>query len=190
MLGLKFDFPLWEKVMRFSGSALLLSVALVCLSSSSAIGQKPDDQVDARSMALLAQGQAAYRAGNLAGADDLIETALAVDPRNRAAYVALGAVANAQHLPGKAVRFYREALQLEPNDVAALSGEGIALVQKGAVEPAKTSLQRIRTLCRSECPAASTLAAAIAKGPPVAVAAAQAPSKVPPKGQEAATSKP
>ena len=175
--------------MRLLPAACALSLVLVSLSSS-AIGQKPDDQIDARSLALLTQGQAAYRAGNLAEAEDLIETSLAVDPRNRGAYVALGAVAAAQHLPGKAVRFYREALQLEPNDLAALSGEGIAMVQKGAIEPARTSLQRIRALCHGDCPAASALAAAIAKGPPVAVAAAQAPSKVPPKGQEAAMSKP
>jgi len=175
--------------MRFSPAALALSVVLFAVSSS-VEGQRPDDQIDARSLALLAQGQAAYRAGNLSGAEDLIETALAVDPRNRGAYVALGAVATAQKLPGKAVRFYREALSVEPNDVGALSGEGIALVQKGAVEPARANLQRIRTLCKAECPAAVTLAAAIAKGPPVAVVTAQNAAKVPPKGQEAATEKP
>lgn len=175
--------------MRFSPAALALSLVLVSLSAS-VEGQRPDDQIDARSVALLAQGQAAYRSGDLGGAEDLIETALAVDPRNRAAYVALGAVATAQRLPGKSVRFYREALALEPNDTAALSGEGIAMVQKGAVEPARANLARIRTLCKADCPAATTLAAAIAKGPPVAVVAAQAPAKVPPKGQEGATSKP
>lgn len=175
--------------MRFSPAALALSLVLVSLSSS-VEGQRPDDQIDARSLALLAQGQAAYRAGDLTAAEDRIETALAVDPRNRGAYVALGAVAAAQHLPGKSVRFYREALALEPNDLAALSGEGIAMVQKGAVEPARANLARIRTLCKAECPAATTLAAAIAKGPPVAVASAQSSAKVPPKGKEAETSKP
>jgi Flp pilus assembly protein TadD len=173
--------------MRFS---VLASTLLVVSLSTAAIGQKPDDQIDARSAALLAQGQAAYHAGNFSGAEDLIETALAVDPRNRGAYVALGAVANAQHLPGKAVRFYREALAIEPNDTSALSGEGIALVQKGAIDVAKTNLGRIHLLCKGECPPAATLAAAVAKGPPSAVVTAQANTKVPPKGQEAPTSKP
>jgi Tfp pilus assembly protein PilF len=175
--------------MRFSPAALALSLVLVTVSSSVA-GQKPDDQIDPRSMALVAQGQAAYRAGNLTGAEDLLETALAVDPRNRGAYVALGAVATAQKLPGKAVRFYREALAIEPNDTSALAGEGIALVDKGAVDIAKSNLGRIHALCKGECPPAVTLAAAIAKGPPPAVVTAQANTKVPPKGQEAATSKP
>lgn len=175
--------------MRFSSAAAVLSLLLLTVSSS-AIGQRPDDQIDPRSLALLAQGQAAFRGGNLSAAADLLETALAVDPRNRAAFIALGRVASAQALPGKAVRFYRDALALEPNDTAALAGQGEAMVAKGAVERAKANLARIRTLCKGDCPPAATLAAAIAKGPPIAVAAAQAPAQVPPKGQEAATQKP
>ena len=170
--------------MRFSAPALALSLALATWSSSG-MGQRPDSQIDARSMALLTQAQAAYRAGNFANAEDLLETALAVDPRNRAAYVAMGEVAAAQSLPGKAIRDYREALAIEPNDTAALSGEGIAMVQKGAVDPAKANLARIRTLCKGDCPPATTLAAAIAKGPPATVVAAQNAKVAPPKGKEA-----
>ncbi|WP_174274399.1 tetratricopeptide repeat protein [Sphingomonas bacterium] len=175
--------------MRFSAPALALSLALATWSSSGQ-GQRPDSQIDARSMAMLGEAQAAYRAGNFAGAEDLLETALAVDPRNRGAYVAMGQVATAQALPGKAIRFYRAALTLEPNDLAALSGEGIAMVQKGAVDPARANLQRIRTLCKGDCPPAMTLAATIAKGPPAPVVAAQNANVVPPKGKEAATVKP
>ena len=178
-----------EKLMRFSPTALALSLALACVSSS-VLGQKPDDQIDPRSLALLAQGQSAIRAGNLAGAEDLLETSLAVDPRNRAAYVALGQVATAQKLTGKAVRFYREALALDPNDTAALAGQGVALVDKGAVERAKGNLARIRTLCKGECAPATTLAAAIAKGPPPAVVTAQNTTTVPPKGKEGETQRP
>ncbi|NIJ07054.1 Tfp pilus assembly protein PilF [Sphingomonas vulcanisoli] len=149
------------------------------------MGQRPDTQIDARSLALLGQAQAAYKAGNFASAEDLLETALAVDPRNRAAYVTMGEVATAQQLPGKAIRFYREALTMEPNDTAALSGEGVAMVQKGALDPAKANLARIRTLCKADCPPAVTLAAAITKGPPATLVAAQNAKVVPPKGKEA-----
>ena len=55
---------------------------------------------------------------------DMLETALAIDPRNRAAFIALGHTAAAQNLPGKAVRFYRDALTLDPNDTVALGGAG------------------------------------------------------------------
>lgn len=176
--------------MRFSGPALALALVLG-VASSMGSSQKPDDQINPRSIALMRAGEAARQAGNLTGAADLIETALAVDPRNRAAYVALARVAQAQALPGKAIRLYREALVLEPNDITALGGQGEAMVQKGAVERAKVNLARIRTICKAApCAPATTLAAAIQKGPPPAVVTAQATAVVPPKGQEATTVKP
>lgn len=175
--------------MRFSPIALALSLALATVSSA-VQSQRPDDQINPRSLALLQQGEAARKAGNLVAANDALETALAVDPRNRAAFVALGKVAQAQSLPGKAIRMYREALTLEPNDLAALGGQGEAMVQKGAVERAKVNLARIKSLCKVECAQATQLAAVIAKGPPPAVVTAQATATVPPKGEEVKTIKP
>ena len=162
--------------MRISSVAIAAALTVVCLSTSLS-GQRPDDQVDARSMQLLSQGKAAKAAGNLDGATDLIETALAVDPRNRAAFVELAGVAEARALPGKAIRLYREALLLEPNDLGALQGMGEALVAKGAVAQARANLAKIRTLCKGGCPQATQLAAVIAKGPPVTTAQATLPTK-------------
>lgn len=154
------------------------AAALALLSvSTSLYGQRADDQIDARSVALLERGKAAKAAGNLDGANDLIESALAVDPRNRQAFIVLAEIARTQGLPGKAIRFYREALTLEPNDVVALRGQGEAMVQKGATERAKENLARVKTLCGT-CADATQLAAAIAKGPP-ATATAQAAPTVP-----------
>lgn len=158
------------------------AAALALLSASTSLyGQRADDQIDARSVALLERGKAAKASGNLDGANDLIESALAVDPRNRQAYIVLAEVARAQGLPGKAIRFYREALTLEPNDVVALRGQGEAMVQKGAIERAKENLARVRTLCGSSCADANQLAAAIAKGPPATATAQVVP---PPKPAE------
>lgn len=188
MLDKPHETPL-ELFMRLSPIAVALSLTLAA-ASSMADGQRPDDQISPRSMELLHQGEALQRAGNLSGATDSMETALAVDPRNRAAFIALAHVAQAQQLPGKAIRLYFEALQLEPNDLAALSGQGEAMVQKGAVERAKLNLAKIKTLCKTECSAASQLAAAIAKGPPPAVMTAQVtPTVVPPKGKEDETTR-
>lgn len=155
--------------MRVSSVALAAMLTLVCVSTS-LTAQRPDDQIDARSLQLLAQAKAARAAGNLEGATDLLETAVAVDPRNRAAFVTLGEVAGARGLPGKAIRLYREALLLEPNDVAALNGQGQAMVAKGAVTRARDNLAKIKTLCKGTCPDATQLAAVIAKGPPITTA--------------------
>jgi Tfp pilus assembly protein PilF len=167
--------------------AAALAIAAV---TSGAGAQRPDSQINPKSLALLQEGEAQRAAGNFTASAEMIETALALDPRNRAAYVALARTAQAQGLSGKAIRLYREALALEPNDLAALSGQGEALVSKGAVERAKLNLTRIRSLCKAECAPATTLAAAIAKGPPPAVVAAQSATTVPPKGKEGETRKP
>jgi Tfp pilus assembly protein PilF len=171
-----------EMLMRVT--AISAAAALMLLTVSTAlVAQRPDDQIDPKSMALVQQGRAAQAAGNFDGATDALESALAVDPRNREAVIVLAEVARARGLPGKAIRLYREALMLEPNDVAALRGQGEAMVQKGAVEKAKENLAKIRTICGTgACNDATLLAATIAKGPPVtATAAATPPAPVPAK---------
>jgi Tfp pilus assembly protein PilF len=165
----------------------VLAAAVVMFAVSDVgLAQRADDQIAPRSITFQKQGEAALAAGNLAAANDALEVAIVADPRNRSAYVGLGRVAQAQSLPGKAIRYYKDALLLDPNDLAALGGEGSALVQRGAVDRAKTNLARIQTLCKASCGEATTLAAVIAKGPPAAVQTAQASDKVPPKGAETA----
>lgn len=165
--------------MRFSPIAVVLSLTLATVSSSG-FTQRPDNQIDPRSAALAAQAAAQFKAGKLTEANDLYESALAIDPRNRGAYVGLAEIARAQTLPGKAIRLYFEALAIEPNDLQALKGQGEAMVEKGAVERAKQNLARIKTLCKVECAPATQLAATIAKGPPAPTVTAQAADEVKP----------
>ncbi|MFL6858347.1 MAG: tetratricopeptide repeat protein [Allosphingosinicella sp.] len=160
--------------MRLTPIAVSAAIMLATVASAG-WSQKTDDQIDPRSAALAQQAQALNAEARYQDATDLFETALAVDPRNRAAYIGLARAAQGLKLPGKAVKFYYEALQLEPNDLNALAGQGEALMQRGAVERAKRNLERIRTLCHNACPQATTLAAVIAKGPPPEVLAAQRP---------------
>lgn len=169
--------------MRFTPAAL--GLALVLAVTSSAVTGQAAAPIDPRSQALVELGDRAQSAGDLAEANGLYETALAVDPRNRAAFVKLGDVARRQSLPGKAIRFYRDALRLDAGDRTAIAGEGEALVQRGAVDRARANLARLATLCgEGACPERQRLAASIERGPPPAVAAAQASSTAPPPGAE------
>lgn len=72
--------------MRFTSVSVAGALVLVCASASLS-GQRPDNQVDPRSMALLQQGRAAQAAGDTNGATGLIESALVIDPRNRASVI-------------------------------------------------------------------------------------------------------
>ena len=166
--------------MRLTPIALSVALAAATMASTG-FGQRPDDQIDPRSAALVDQAAQLSGAGQVNQAVDLLETALAVDPRNRSAYIALGRVAQTQRLPGKAIRLYGQALRLEPNDVNALGGQGEAFVQRGAIDRARANLTRLRTLCGQTCPQAVQLASAIERGPPAEVLAAQRPDQGPPR---------
>ena len=159
--------------MRLSLPALALSLAFLSVSS---VGhsQRPDADVLPLSKALTDQGRALLAAQKFEEATNVLESALAVDPRNRTAFMELAKVAEKQELPGKAIRLYREALLIEPNDVTALSGQGEALVQRGAVAKAQANLARIKQLCVGACPEQDRLAAVIARGVPVKTLSAQA----------------
>jgi hypothetical protein len=74
---------------------------------------------------------------------------------------------------GSAIRHYRDAMRLDPNDRAAIKGEGKALLAKGAVTQAKADLAKLQKLCKGACPEAQQLASAIAKGPPATALASQ-----------------
>ena len=134
-------------------------------------GQRPaDDQIQPKSVQLAREAQSLYSAGKLDEAEGAYETALAVDPRNRAAFVGIARVAERQKLHGKAIRMTNRALQLEPNDIDAIAVQGEAMVELGAMARARANLQKLQTLCRQGCPQVAQLSAAINRGPTVASA--------------------
>jgi tetratricopeptide (TPR) repeat protein len=151
---------------------VLAGIAAIALAAPVA-GQRPDDQIQPKSVELMHQGQTLMASGKLEDAENALETALAVDPRNRWAYVDLARVAEKQHLFGKAVRMTDKALLIEPNDPDAIAVQGEAMVEMGATARAQENLQKLQTICGSKgCPQLSQLSAAITRGPTVASAKA------------------
>lgn len=150
-------------------STLLLAGFAGATLAAPTVGQRPDDQILPRSIALMHQGQALMAAGKLDQAEDALETALAVDPRNRWAYVDIARVAEKQHLFGKAVLMTDKALLIEPNDPDAIAVQGQAMVEMGATARAQQNLQKLQQICGAKgCPQLSQLSAAISRGPTVA----------------------
>ncbi len=148
--------------MRFSPPVIALSVVLL-MASSASVGKRADSDIDPQSVALVAEAAAAMKAGDLDSAFGWYETALAVDPRNRAAFVGLAEVSARRGLKGKAISFYRSALDIEPNDIAVIAAQGELMASKGALDAAKKNLARLQILCRSKCSETSRLASAIEK---------------------------
>lgn len=159
--------------MRISFLAIGAGVVLASLPVASD-AQRADSDIFPRSIALQQEGQAAQEAGDLDLAIDFYESALAADPRNRSAIIALAQVARAQGLPGKAIGLYRDALVLEPNDIVALTGQGEALAEKGALEMAREKLAEAQRVCGEKCPQVAALEKAINSNAEKKVVAAEA----------------
>ena len=149
---------------------LLIGIAGLVVAAPVA-SQRSDDQISPRSVELQKQARAMIGTGKLESAEDLLETALAVDPRNRSAYVDIARVAEKQHLFGKAILMTSKALALEPNDPDAIAVQGEAMVELGAIVRAQANLQKLQTICGAKgCPQIAQLSGAISRGPTVASA--------------------
>ena len=157
--------------MRFAPAAAALSLALAMTAS---VGTSAERAPDPRAALLIAQGDAALEVGDAQAALDSYEAALAVDPGHTPLFVYMAEAARRDQLQGKAIRYYREALARDPDNFAAIAGEGEALVEKGAVEKARRNLARLESMCGETCIETRELAVAIAQGPNERVLTAEA----------------
>jgi tetratricopeptide (TPR) repeat protein len=160
-----------EFAMRYFPAALALSL-LVGVTAS--VGDAETAKLNPRAAALIAEGRADMAAGRLQEAVGAFEAALVVAPGQPDIYLELAEAARREGLQGKAIHFYREALEREPNNFSAISGEGKAMVEKGAVEKAKRNLAKLESLCGERCSETRNLAKAIAAGPEPKVLTAEA----------------
>lgn len=151
-----------EFLMRFTPAALALT--LLAGVTSSITYSSPRGDLDPRASALLAQGQAALSGGQVNAAIDAFEAALVVQPGNVSILLSLAEATREQGMQGKALHYYREALESDPRNLLAIAGEGAALAEKGAVKKAERNLARLKGMCGSDCEATRQLAAVLAKG--------------------------
>ncbi|MBC7521702.1 MAG: tetratricopeptide repeat protein [Sandarakinorhabdus sp.] len=138
----------------------------VMLTAASAAGAATsptvgDDVLKPVSIRMTDQGKAALARGDANAAIDAFEAALASDPKNVAAFSGIAQGYEKLGLPGKAVKYYREALVLNPSDIAALEGQGKALIARGATARAQVNLARIKAVCKTDCSAADRLQVAL-----------------------------
>ena len=157
--------------MRYTPAAFGLALAVAVTSS---VGHGADRAADPRAAALISEGRSELASGQIQAAIDSFEAALAIDPAYTPIYLDLAEAARHSGLQGKAIRYYREALERDPNNLAAITGEGEALLEKGAIEKAKRNLAQLQSLCGATCSEAQQLAAAIEQGPKQAVLTAEA----------------
>ncbi len=165
-----------------SGMMLAASLLLIGTAAAATVGIARDDTANPTAARWLATGDAALTAKHPEAAIDAYEAALAVDPKSAPAFLGLARAYEAEALPGHAIKYYREALALQPNDIGALAGQGEALIARGATTRARVNLDRIKTLCKGDCPQAKRLETALA-APPVEAKTATADTPPPVVGK-------
>ena len=159
--------------MRFAPAAAALSLFVAVTAS---VGHADNVEADPRAAVLIAEGRAALEAGETQAAIDAFEAAFAVDPGYTPIFLELAEVARVEGLQGKAIRYYREALVRDPGNLAAISGEGEALFEKGAIEKARGNLAKLESMCGDSCPETIELRTTIARGVQPRIAASEAES--------------
>lgn len=161
---------LLEKLMRYfpAAAALTLFAAL-----TASVGSARNYQPNARAAMLVSEGRSQLADDDVQGAIDSFEAALVVDPGYSEVYIELADAARQDGLQGKAIGYYREALARDPGNFAAISGEGEAMLEKGAIEKARLNLAQLESLCGTRCDETMELAAALEAGPPPAVLRAE-----------------
>jgi len=158
--------------MRYTPIAAAISL-FVAVSASSSYGQAPVTS-DPRVIELLETGRTALASGDIDGATDRFEAALVLSPGAAQVYLELANVARAKGMQGQAIHYYREAQERDPGNLAAISGEGAALAEKGATAKAERNLAKLQSMCGSNCAEAGELASVIARGPLPQVKSAEA----------------
>ncbi len=170
--------------MRFTPAAIVLASALA-LSASSVVGKvgaqggASTEGVSPGAAAWVERGSAALDAGDLPAARSAYESALLLSPGDSSIYFALGKVARAEKMPGRAIKYFDDALRLDPKNQTALLEEGLAMMDKGAIESARVTLTQLKAMCAKNCAITEPLAAAIAAGPPKVVTAEAGKSDIP-----------
>lgn len=158
--------------MRYAPVALALSLVVGITGSMGSA--RTAATANPRVELLLKDGRAALGKGDVTAATDSFEAALAIDPASIPALLALADAARRDGMQGKAIHYYREALERDPNNVVAISGEGGAMVEKGALDKARRNLTRLEGLCGKSCAETAELSAAISRGPAPKVVSAEA----------------
>ncbi len=140
-----------------------VAVITALIISASATAKPTVTATTGASQQLVLRAQVAATQNKATEALDLYEAALAADPKNMSAYLGLGRAYESIGMQGRALRYYRLALEVNPNDLALLEAQALGMIAKGAPTKAQLPLDRIRKLCPKGCPSLARVDAAFAK---------------------------
>lgn len=134
------------------------------------------------SQVLFERGRKALDAQDFKAAVTEFERALVADPSSGRTYTWLGVAHARLGNQARAKKYFRSALDIDPNDLDALQAQGKVFAESGDLAKAQENLDKLAKLC-GECAQQKTLVADIAKAKanPPKTQAEEAPSAQAPK---------
>ena len=145
-------------VFAVSVAALVVSLSPLAAETGKKFQAVSDKLAAEAATALLAQ-PAGGDGSN--GAQVLYERALVANPANIAALIGLGRTHEKGGRVGKSLKYYRQALELEPNHLDALGLQGKAFLSKEMLDRAEANRDKLSRLCPQSCQQLDDLEVAI-----------------------------
>lgn len=100
---------------------------------------------------LVAKAESTMKAEAPRDAQALYERALVANPSNVEALVGLGRAHEAQGHVASGLKYYRKALEIEPNDRDALEVQALAFLKRNLAEKAEGNREKLARLCQKGC---------------------------------------
>lgn len=110
-----------------------------------------NDKYKDASRMLVSEAAAALNADDTEQAQILFERALVANPANLEALIGLGKTHEAQGRVGRGLKYYRQALAIDPNAHPALEAQAVAFLKRDMVDRAQANRDKLAKLCSTGC---------------------------------------
>lgn len=125
------------------------------------VSAQTSEKHQSMSRQFVAQAQAAMMAEKMDDAQLLFERALVANPANVTALIGLGQAHEQRGAVGRGLKYYRQALEIEPNDQGALEKQALAFLKRDMADRAEDNREKLARLCINGCDALSIVTTAI-----------------------------
>ncbi len=105
----------------------------------------------------VAEANVALKSDKSDQAQLLFERAIVADPANVKALIGLGRTHETQGRVGRSLKYYRQALEIEPNAMPALRAQALAFLKRDMVDRAERNREKLSRLCPDSCEALDTV---------------------------------
>lgn len=126
-----------------------------------ATGATANDKYKDVSQKLASEAAMALAADRSDDALLLFERALVADPANLNALIGLGKTHEALGRVGRGLKYYRQALEIDPNAHPALEAQAVAFLKRDMFDRAEANRAKLARLCASGCKALDAVETAL-----------------------------